>query len=167
MSLERMPPDLLLWLQERVIERDGCWIWQRTANRGDGPRAHINGQTISVRRYLFNQTHMAQLGPTRCAVTTCDSPLCVHPDHITSTGRAMVQKGRPQRPTHTANIVKALTVNAKVSPEDLHEIRGSDEPLTVLADRYGVHPSYIGYIKRGERRKDYASPWAQLMGSRA
>ena len=46
-------------------------------------------------------------------------------------------------------------------------IRASTETERVLAAEYGVNRSVIGGIRRGDRWKDYASPFAGLLQRQA
>jgi hypothetical protein len=162
MSLERMPPDLLLWLQERVIERDGCWIWQRYA-KGGSPQADIGGRVQLVRRYVYNATHVA-LTAKRVASMRCDSPLCVHPDHIAGRTRSEVHRGKPKPHGHGVKIAKARRAVSKVTGDDVAAIRESDETGQALAKRYGVSRSCISTIRLHKVWRELSSPFAGLGG---
>jgi hypothetical protein len=54
------------------------------------------------------------------------------------------------------------TGQAKLSESKVQEIRLSDEPGPVLAERYGVSKSWINKIKRGEVWRVLSSPFAGL-----
>jgi hypothetical protein len=162
MSLERMPPDLLLWLQERVIERDGCWIWQHYAKDGL-PQTKIGGKMTTVRRHIYDATHVPLTGK-RIASMRCDSPLCVHPDHIAGRTRSEALRGKPKPAGHSTKIARARRASSKVTMEDVREIRASDETCVQLAERYGISRSCVSTIRRHEAWRELSSPFAGLGG---
>jgi hypothetical protein len=159
--LERVPADVLAWLQERVIERDGCWVWT-CAMSDDIPRASRDGKTVAVRRYIYDATQKRALRRKECAVTTCDTFGCVHPNCIVRASRSSRQKGRKQSADHTLAITQAMRARSKYSDEVVVTIRTSDEPPRVLSERFGMDESYAAAIRAGKVRKDYSNPFAGL-----
>lgn len=164
MSLvKKMPADDLAWLQERAIERDGCWVWLHSCQDGCDPRAGRHNKSVAVRRYVYNATHPEPIDGKQCAVVleTCDA-LCVHPDHIQAASRSSRQKGRKQSRDHSLAISKAMRARSRLTPEIVSQIRASDEPGVVLARRFGIDDSYVSDIRAQRAWADHASPFAGL-----
>lgn len=164
-NLDRMPPDLLAWLQERVRESDGCWVWQGALFRQREPRAYRDGKVVAVRRYIFNATHQRQMRSNECGVVSCDTPGCVHPNCVKCVTRSSMQKGQKQSKEHSIAIAMARRANAKISGDDVAAIRASDEPIRKIAAQYGIDDTYVSAIRRQKSWKDYASPFAGLLAS--
>jgi hypothetical protein len=82
---------------------------------------------------------------------TCDTPLCVNADHLldgtkADNARDMAERGRStfgERNRH-----------AKLTWEQVHEIRASAEPTRVLVERYSVCRATIKYIRAGKTWKE-------------
>jgi hypothetical protein len=69
----------------------------------------------------------------------CRERACVNPDHLEAV--------TPQENTHRGN-------GTKLTKEEVKEIRDSDDPQSVLADRYGVSQGHISRIKAGLTWRD-------------
>lgn len=68
-------------------------------------------------------------------------------------------------PVRSAKIaaVKRAGKQAKVSQEAVRAIRASDEPVAVLAERYGVAAATISKYRLGQCRREFtANPWQGL-----
>lgn len=164
--LDALTPKRRAWLEERVIERDGCLAWTLAANNGTDPRTHVNGATVAVRRLIYNETHDKPMKRNECAMVQPECcELCVHPDHIKKVARKAIQKGRKLNLDHAIAIAKARRAQGKLTLDQVLEIRASTEPYPVLAQRYGIHQSHVGYIKAQRAWKDYANPFAGLFAA--
>lgn len=164
--LDRLADKRRAWLEERVIERDGCLVWTLAANNGTDPRTHANGTTVAVRRLIYNETHDKPMRRNECAMVQPECcECCVHPDHIRKVARKDVQKGRKHNMDHAIAIAKARRAQAKLTQEQVREIRASTETYPVLARRYGIDQSYVGYIKAQRAWKDYSNPFAGLLAA--
>lgn len=164
--LDLLTAERRAWLEERVIERDGCLVWTMSATGGKDPRTHVNNSTVAVRRLVYDLTHDKPIKRNECAMVQPECcELCVHPDHIRKVARKNVQKGRKHNLDHVIAIAKARRAKAKVTPQQVAEIRASDEPYFALAERYGIDQSYVGYIKQQRAWKDYSSPFAGLLSA--
>jgi hypothetical protein len=169
MSKARTEPTLDS-LKARTIEEGDCWLWQGyIQNNTPQVVSYASGskRMVSVRR-LLRELITGRVQPDGHYSNTCGNPLCVNPDHTIWRGqdahmRAMAKKRRVS--DVTANKLRNYRVNtgqAKLSESKAQEIRLSEEPGPVLAERYGVSRSWINRVKRGEVWRVLSSPFAGL-----
>ena len=129
---------------------DACWLWTgATAGRGYGriydPRIGHHAAAHRISWELSN-------GPIPDGLFMChrcDNPPCVNPAHLFPG-------------THTDNMrdagVKGRRVfmtcekhgRAKLTPDQVQEIRQSPEAKRALARRYGIDPAQVRNIKNGK-----------------
>ena len=79
---------------------------------------------------------------------TCDNPLCVNPDHLflgthQDNMDDKVEKGRQARGEGHGR--------AKLTEDDVREIKSSDTPTGELANKFGVHYTTVLKVRLGER----------------
>lgn len=156
----------IAWLTGRVKEdEDGCWIWQGAcANAGRSPRAQIGGKVFYVRRMLHDLMHPQKpLKEGQCPGSTCGKYLCCHPDHSIKSNRSKVQKGRVKSVAHRAAIAKSRRASAKITAEQVREIRQSTGTNEEIAAIYGIDDTYVSQIKRYEVWREYANPFSALL----
>lgn len=113
---------------------------------------------------IFGRQHQAR--------TSCGNKLCVNPEHIimfAHKGSRGSQRNKHDRtPDQLARItLAARKYKAKLTWEQVNEIRASSETGPVLALRYGVCKATINYIKSYRIWKtgqaENANPFAALM----
>ncbi len=145
------------WLEARVKDVDGCWVWQQSAtNRRQDPCGRLDDKTILVRRVVWEQVHERKARSDRIARCSCGTHLCVHPDHIVMASRSTPRKGKPITMVHRARISATKRATSKLSDEQVREIRSAPGMNTEIARVHGVNPSYVGHLKRYEARRDFA-----------
>ena len=154
-------------IQRHVTIEGDCWEWHGCMN-GPIPTMKHDGKVANVRRLVLIERGVPMTG--FIATYTCGNPACVNPGH---TGRStMAQMNRRimadmNAATNTLRIKRIADVkrrtDAKLSLDDVSQIRASDEKHEDLAARYGVSKSLIGRIRRGQMWKTFsASPFAGL-----
>lgn len=117
-----------------------CWLWTKSVDpEGYGCfwmdnrtwRAHVAAWTI----------YRGEVPEGLFVLHKCDVPGCVNPDHLFLG-------------TQLDNRHDSISKNrqfCKLTREQLSEVRSSPEPCTVLAKKFGVDPSYLTKIRRGDR----------------
>lgn len=159
-------------IKDRTEEVGDCWIWQQGSTNGY-PQMKIQGRCCKLVRRMVVDLDGRPAEPRQPVITTCGEMLCVNPAHLkaTSTSDAAMraaEKGAWKGKARAAKIAstRRANVNKKLDMDKAREIRMSNESGPVLAARYGVNRSLINGIKRGTVWKDYANPFAALMGAR-
>lgn len=156
-------------IRANTVEDGDCLRWTGACCNGHPGMRGENGKTVLVRRELWQAKH----GPIpagkilRC---TCGTPKCVQIEHCTLTTykRLALQLGAigvMSGPVRSAKIAAAKRAGkqAKVTQEDVRAIRASDEPVAVLAGRYGVAEATISKYRLGQMRREFeANPWQGL-----
>jgi hypothetical protein len=127
-------------------EPSGCIAWTGKTARGGYGRFTVGGRPRSAHR----EAYRLAVGPIPDGLLVChrcDNPSCVNPDHlflgtVADNASDMVSKGR--------QAIGGKINTAKLSPEQVHEIRNSSLSNRQASKVYGVSPSQIGNIKRNE-----------------
>jgi hypothetical protein len=143
------------WAKVERRSDDECWEWRASVDtRGYGnfgvTRNDGTGQYIMQRahRVAWELTN----GPLQRSMHlchTCDNRKCVNPRHLFVGNPKInmadcVAKGRLNDRSGENN------PRAKLTADDVRAIRVSAEPLSVLATKYGVAKSVVGYARNGK-----------------
>ncbi len=132
-----------------AVTETGCWIWTGAVNKttcGDYGVLNINGKNAYAHRLSLQ--YIAGVDVTSKVVRhTCDNPSCINPYHLIAGTQLENIQDRNKR-GRTARGEKAS--KAKLTAQQVEEIRSSSDSHRSLGRRYGVAHSVIGGIKRGE-----------------
>lgn len=144
-----------LWAGVDVGNEDECWLWKRgKAKNGYGIFVHRRICYVTT-RIMYYHIHGIDPGD-KDVCHTCDAPGCCNPKHLwlgtqsqnmqdcINKGRARDNKGE-QHP------------RARLTEQDILEIRNSDQRVVELASRFSVTPTQIYRIRIGEK-------WAHVGG---
>lgn len=111
-----------------------CWLWQLAKNgEGYGTVWTTAGKALAHRVY-YEERH----GPVPAGNELdhlCRVRACVNPDHLEAV-------------THAENCRRGR--RAKLTPDQVTEIRESTESQRVIARRFGVTQGHIARIRRGD-----------------
>lgn len=141
-------------IEDRCVidESTGCWLWSGAkSGAGYGKIARvIDGK----KKYLKAHRVMASLVigdvTDKFVCHTCDVPSCCNPEHL-FIGTAqdnvtdMISKGRMYNRNKGHD-----SVNAKLTPEQIHIIRSTNIPQYILAAEFGVGQTTVGRVRRRE-----------------
>lgn len=171
----------MTWSLEKIYNRcvpdDGCMLWQGAMAADRYPIAQEpapdkpHGQRqVHVRRKVFELARgtPAPAGPRYVLVATCDKARCVAEGcvQLQTKGarlRQAVKAGAFKSPAFRAKVAAGRRRDSDLSDDDVAAILASDEPVRVLADRYGISLGYAYAVQRGKNRRDYSSPFAALV----
>lgn len=134
------------------ISENGCWVWRRGQN-GDGyGTLTIGGRQHYVHRLAYELSKGA-IPEGLEVMHECDNPPCINPDHLVAGTRKdnmrdCVRKGRHGGPPPPQ--LEGKNPAAKLSRAQVRLIKASSNTYRELAVMYGVSPSAVGKIKRGE-----------------
>lgn len=126
-----------------VVAGNGCWLWTEGKDGRGYPRMRFRGRPEGAHRVAFFLAN--GYWPT-IARHTCHTPLCVNPNHLVAGTQAdnshdMVQAGR--------SLTGERNPKAKLSWDEVEEIRASSLPSGRLASIYGVHRATIKRVRAG------------------
>ena len=153
---------------QRHVSLDGeFWQWHGCM-QGAVPMMKHDGKVANVRRLVLIERGVPMKG--YIATYTCSNPACVNPEHTGRSTRTQMNRRNMAEmscATNTLRVkriaeIKRLT-NAKLSLDDVRQIRASDDTQRNLAARLGVTQTTVGRIRRGEMWKTFsASPFSGL-----
>lgn len=154
----------------RSVEEGDCRLWTgyHAGNNGETPYVSHEGRMTSVRKVIALLQGRAVL-PGRIWGCSCGNLSCIEPSHAVQ--RTMTEHARnmarrladgPQNKVRAAKVTISRRAMSKLNAEAAAAIRASEESGPVLGQRYGVTRTTINSIKRGERWRDYSSPFAGL-----
>lgn len=146
---------LMRSFEERVerITESGCWFWMGQIKRRGYPYGRWY---IGLReRYAHRLAWMLFRGPIPAGMRVlhrCDVPFCVNPAHLfvgtaADNTHDMVRKGRARWNPDSRG---ERNGNAKLTADQVAEIRASSLPGTVLAAKYGVSSTLIYFIRKNK-----------------
>lgn len=151
---------------ESMIERipeSGCWIWLGGARKGGDSYGRWCCRSVSrEERYAHRFAYILYRGPIPSGLDVChrcDVPTCVNPSHLFLGTPAhntadMVTKGRARGNPDSRG---ERNGRAKLTAEQVAEIRASTLPGTVLGPRYGVSSTMIYYIRKRQNWRTEAA----------
>lgn len=143
-----------------------CWEWTRSCVNGH-PTTRHGGKQWLVRR-LVAQLTGDTLRKNYVVVTTCENPLCIHPEHLVqhTLRKHMTRMGELGRQGGLARAAKIAATKrakyAKLTEAQVRDIRASTAPLRELATQYGLSHGRLGGIRSGRFWRDFSSPFAGL-----
>lgn len=116
----------------------GCWLWSGCASSKGYGRVRQHGRTHLAHRVMWASVN----GPIPADMSIChqcDVPACVNPSHLFLGTHAenhadKARKGRSRQ---------------KLTPEDVLQIRASQDGSSFLAARFSVDPKTIRQIRDG------------------
>lgn len=151
------------WLQARVIERDGHWIWAgHIGGKGKVPQVRVDKVLHSVNRLIWEISHDRKVPKGMRVGPSCGNDGCVHPDCLISRKPAVLLKGRKMPIATRIRIAKSKRANSSLTQEDVQRMRVDERSADVVAAELGVHMSYVCRIRAGGARRDLNNPFAGL-----
>lgn len=140
---------LLAWGSERD-ERTGCLLWNRSKVRGGYGRATRDGREVYTHRLAWEAANGGPVPAGMQVCHRCDVRHCVEPSHLFLGTQADNYNDMLAKRRHSFGERHAC---AKISSEDVLQIRSSSDTITVIGARFGISPTYAAEIRRGEKRR--------------
>lgn len=160
------------YLRQRCTEEGDCLLWSGATNSSGHPVASVDGErSRSLRRWIWQCMRPGVVIGRRRAMSSCDHPLCVQPDHVIALMPSEVMRRAGARGAmRTPAFRRACQLRGRMSSSltlvDVRAIRGrrvAGETLKAIAADYRIHLSTVHRICRGESWPDPANPFAGLM----
>lgn len=125
----------------------GCQIWIGNTDDSGYGQIKVNGRVEKTHRIAWSLKN----GPIPNGMQVlhkCDTPCCCNEQHLFLGSHDdnmddMVSKGRAR------SVYGERNRHAKLTVEQVHEIRSDNRVHQVIADEYGVSQVQISNIKRG------------------
>ena len=159
--------NLIEKIQAHSVACGDCWEWRGCMN-GPIPSMKHDGKVANVRRLVLIERGVQMKG--FIATYTCGNPRCVNPDHTARSSRAQMNRRIMSDMSSATNALRSKRIadvkrrtDAKLSLDDVSQIRASSDTHQDLAAHFGISKSIIGRIKRGEMWRTFsASPFSGL-----
>ena len=159
----------LIW--SRCEEVGDCLLWRGSVDKYGTPMMHdsLTGRTNSVRRVLLRCLGRDTQG--RVATCTCGDKLCMAELHVASWTRQQLQARSAKK--QQGSVVQAIAVRrgkepgCKLSMAAARLIREQGLSVAEVMDRWGVCETTARATIAGRLWKEYSTPFAGLLGSRA
>lgn len=125
-----------------------CWEWIGGLKRGGGYGDIRIGRKMVRAHRLSWELHIGAIPTGHDVLHKCDNTKCVNPDHLfigndTDNVRDRVSKGR------NAHILGDDNPFAKLTTQNVFEIRSSTDKTSELAKRYNVTYEQVWKIRKG------------------
>lgn len=132
----------------KVVKSDGCWLWDACVNPSGYGCVRYLGRTRLAHRVAWELTNGAIPNGLRVC-HKCDNPRCVNPSHLfVGTDADNVADMRSKnRQVEPPPLIGVRNHNAKLTAQDVREIRASSESQVRLAAKYGVAQAQISAVK--------------------
>jgi hypothetical protein len=126
----------------------GCWEYQGYQDRGGYCHIFYKGKERRVHRVAW-MTWRGPIPDGLFVLHHCDNPRCINPKHLflgtdADNAHDKISKGR------AVNLKGEDHGNAKLTSQQVSEIRMSGLPQRVTASIYGVSKTEVGRIRRRE-----------------
>ena len=138
------------------VTETGCWIWDKSLNRGGYGRVKIEGKTVSAHRLSY-MVHVED-PKDMYVLHKCDVACCVNPEHLylgTHQDNMRDKKDRKRATKPRPNAQGEKHGNCLLTKENVKEIRQKYLPrqytYKMLSKEYGVSVRTIQSIIRKER----------------
>lgn len=149
--------ELVIWFyNQKNITESGCWEWTGVLSGGYG-HLSIHGKRILAHRFSL-QTFLRRLIPSNLEVRhMCNNTKCINPEHLkegthSENMRDMVLSNRQAKGNYLS--VKLVGIphpkttgsrngRAKLTEEDVANIRNSIESYASISRQYGMSTKHI------------------------
>ena len=156
-------------LMARCEEVGDCMEWQGSYTGNGHPAVRHNKQNVLARRLAYTLARNV-IKPGYVLAMKCSNPRCIDPAHVVQRTEKqhmahMGKQGRQSDHLRSAKIAatKRASGQAKLTEQQVREIRASQKTNRQLAAEYGINPSRINGIRLGRMWKDFSNPFAGLM----
>jgi hypothetical protein len=143
-----VPIDVWRRIEEKFIPEpnSGCWLWLGACHNQGYAFLKLRSYTIvRVHRYLFCICSGIILEPEDFVCHSCDTECCINPNHM-FLGNAKLNNADKQRKMR--HNFGERNGRARLTIDQVRNIRESKEDKRLLSALYGVTPEHISAIQR-------------------
>ena len=131
-----------------------CWEWSKSRHEFGYGVVSVGGEYTGAHRAAY----IAWVGPIPKGLLirhSCDNPPCINPAHLVP-GTPKDNMGDAK--DRGRNVSGETHGRAKITWEDVDDIRNSKDTGIVLAERYGLSPAAVYHIWSGRNWKPENDP---------
>lgn len=136
----------------KTVEVDGCLIWQGKGRIGEYGVAGYLGKHWLAHRLSYHFKTGDDLGPDDVIRHSCDTPLCVRPEHLSKGTHADNVDDKVQKLRHRFGERHPA---ARITQQDAEAIRRlvreEGQMQKTVAEAFGLSKQQVSRIVRGER----------------
>ena len=126
----------------------GCWLWQMHCDRDGYGQLKWGGKSKQAVHRLAYTAFNGEIPKGNIVRHTCDTPQCCNPKHLLvgtkqDNANDMTERGR--------STFGEKNPSARLTWDDVATIRSSSEPVSVLADTYGISVTQVRRILNNTR----------------
>lgn len=135
------------------VTESGCWLWIGADYGNDDGygRFCLGGRNQKAHRCSW-QLYVGEIPSGMLVLHKCDTPGCVNPDHLYLGTHADNTRDKESR--NRGNQAKGEDHGfAKLTEQDVIEIRKSSDSFTAIARRYGININTAWCAKTGKTWK--------------
>jgi hypothetical protein len=138
--------------EEKIMRTPTCWAWRGAVNKNGYGGFYFEGRPQTASRVAY-KLFVGVIPDGMGVLHRCDNPLCIRPDHLflgtdKDNAEDRHQKGRDGGIAITS--AGESNVKAKLTIEQVEEIRNSTIRTGILANHYLVHRTTIQRIRSGK-----------------
>lgn len=138
-------------LDALAASTDDCIVWPFAVRKSSGYAAHSTLES-GVKRNYDAHRHVCERahGPApenHHAAHQCGNKLCINPRHL----YWATPKENAADTTKHGTWRGGGRYRQRIFEKEREDIINSNESILVLAERYGIRPTYAAYIRRNER----------------
>lgn len=153
--------ELVTWFyNQKVVSETDCWEWTGVLNGGYG-HLSVKGKRILAHRFSLQIALERQIPSNLEVRHMCNNSKCINPEHLKEGTHSdnmndMVLSGRQARGKMLSDKLRGISHpktsgakngRAKLTEEDVIEIRNSSNSQCTLAIQYGVNRGHIRSIQ--------------------
>jgi len=129
---------------EKVTKTPDCWVWHGSQNKQGYGNFWYSGKCLKAHRASWMMAY-GEIPSGLDVLHKCDNPACVRPEHLflgtdVDNANDRSRKGRSKPRKGETN------GNAKLTEQDVAEIRSIGGNRHALAKKYGVSDSLISHV---------------------
>lgn len=154
-------------VQHIPVPESGCWLWLGTEVKGYG-QFRADGRSQLAHRYSLSRKLGRDIGEGMLACHSCDTALCVNPDHLYEGTRLdnaadAVIRGQQLRGDALRRAFKTRCHgtdhhSSRLTEADVIAIRDSVESIGGLSARYGICKQTVVKVLNGITWKHLIQP---------
>lgn len=145
--------DLRAYIEKNSIPvpEGGCWLWTKAWSRFGHGIDGVYGAEVVAHRTSW-KVFVGEIPEGMCVCHKCDVPACVNPQHLFLGTKAENNADKIRKKRWAKSLPGSQGSKnspAKISEEDVHDIRASSCKPSDMAKKFGVSPATISHIRRG------------------